>query len=33
MCKGTEHEISAAKALEAVKTVKGPVLVEDTCLR
>ncbi len=30
---GTEQEISAAKVLEAVRTVKGPVLVEDTSLR
>jgi hypothetical protein len=30
---GTEHEISEAKVLEAVKTVQGPVLVEDTSLR
>lgn len=30
---GSEHEISEAKVLEAVKAVQGPVLVEDTSLR
>jgi inosine/xanthosine triphosphate pyrophosphatase family protein len=30
---GTEAEICEAKVREAVRVVKGPVLVEDTSLR